>query len=347
MNLTKSMETTPIRCACCNTYRTLNKSIFNSEDDENYDGEQIISKGLELSAISPIFLYTQITGKSIDELIDDYKNNVTRKIKLSWISLLVNPLSIFYKKFDKTLQKNIMKKIKTDYLLLSENSNEKVSLNTIYRVLKENKALVDNLFDSTFHVLIGFLDDISIGSKIATIVGFHKLIISRNCLIKITISNHTVSYYNPGRHKLNHSKFFICWNNKTLLECSSSASYDDGDRDADYAFLTIDLPTALLNVLETKMLTENTNQEKLIWHHGTCHETDYCKKKEIKEEEKDIDDAEKDEQGDDENDIITPIISHSKLLRQKKSDRKVRWNNMHHLKNKSSRMKKGVFSTSS
>ena len=72
-----------------------------------------------------------------------------------------------------------------------------------------------------------------------------------------------------------------------------------------------------------------------------------CKKKEIKEEEKDIDDAEKDEQGDDENDIITPIISHSKLLRQKKSDRKVRWNNMHHLKNKSSRMKKGVFSTSS
>ena len=102
--------------------------------------------------------------------------------------------------------------IKTDYLLLSENSNEKVSLNTIYRVLKENKALVDNLFDSTFHVLIGFLDDISIGSKIATIVGFHKLIISRNCLIKITISNHTVSYYNPGRHKLNHSKFFICWN---------------------------------------------------------------------------------------------------------------------------------------
>ena len=114
MNLTKSMETTPIRCACCNTYRTLNKSIFNSEDDGNDDGEQIISKGLELSAISPIFLYTQITGKSIDELIDDYKNNVTRKIKLSWISLLVNPLSIFYKKFDKTLQKNIMKKIKTD-----------------------------------------------------------------------------------------------------------------------------------------------------------------------------------------------------------------------------------------
>ena len=41
MNLTKSMETTPIRCACCNTYRTLNKSIFNSEDDGNDDADAV------------------------------------------------------------------------------------------------------------------------------------------------------------------------------------------------------------------------------------------------------------------------------------------------------------------
>ena len=67
------------RCSICDGYRTVDASIFNG-----------ISP-FELSNISPFYLYNQVTGKTIDELVSDYQQNVKQKDKINTCILVGRP----------------------------------------------------------------------------------------------------------------------------------------------------------------------------------------------------------------------------------------------------------------
>jgi len=321
------------RCSICDGYRTVDATIFNNKNGV------LLSAGIELSNISPFYLYNQVTGKTIDELVSDYQSNVKQKDKINWLRNILNPLSSFHKNIDKTRRNKVVEEI-----MLFLESQGKVPLNSMYQVLNKNAELVNGLFDSTLDILITLLHDGLVGSKIANIIGFHNIIMSINCLIRIDLNSnlHTIKYQNPGRHKMNQAKFFICLNNKKLLRCSL---VDDNSIDSDYAFLTIDLPTSLLNTLETTVLTnKNYNQEKLIWQHTIMNENEN-EKNDRREKEGGRDKSQQLMKG---RNACESSIKKTNKKKGNNNCRRVSWNNIHHLQTSDdSRGKKngGIFST--
>ena len=119
-------------CTICDSYRTVNASIFHASSHDVYgcddSNEEILSKGMDLSKLSPVFMYSKITGKSTDVLIDQYKSNARQKHKINWLKNILNPLSIFSQRIDLNLKKDIMQRIEEDYLAAHKKINQKVNL---------------------------------------------------------------------------------------------------------------------------------------------------------------------------------------------------------------------------
>ena len=154
----------------------------------------------------------------------------------------------------------------------SSKVDDAVSLNEVSCILDEDSQLVDCIFESNFSILAELVNK-SEGSRIATALGFHRIIMNSNALIRIDLNDksHTIRYSNPGRHNLKSAKMFLCWNNEILLDSTSSALLDKETLEVspDYVFLAIDLPVALLDVLVSiaAKTVSNRNQEKLLWRH--------------------------------------------------------------------------------
>ena len=310
----------------CDSYRTISNDLLVCATGNKRSESRVITTGVRLETVTPLALYGLLTGKSSSQLIEEYKNGMTQKEKKNFIKMALNPLSPYSPCFEKTARERILRQV------LDRNSTDfsktkgTVSLNEISHILSGDSQLLDRIFDSNFCVLAELLDTRE-GSRIATALGFHRIIMKSNTLIRIDLDNrsHTIRYSNPGKCNLKFSKFFLCWNNETLLECTSSTPMDEAALEVrpDFVFLAIDLPVALFKVLVSiaDKAVSSTNQEKLLWQHGATEIVSPQVETKLHP-----------------NPIDSKVSPGGKRMGEKRNpvkksvNRRVSWNSLHHLK---------------
>ena len=180
-------------CGTCDSYRTVSNGLLVRATENKRSDSRVITTGLRLSTVTPMALYVLLTGKTSLQLIDEYKSGITQKEKKNFIKMALNPLSPYYRCFEKNARESILKQVLGGSSIGSSKVDEAVSLNEISCILNEGSQLVDCIFESNFSILAELVNKLE-GSRIATALGFRRIIMNSNALIRIDLNDksHTI-----------------------------------------------------------------------------------------------------------------------------------------------------------